>query len=49
MKTKTRTDRVQCTVQALTSFDKEYLLNLVSLYHIEVGWDELITKEAWSP
>jgi hypothetical protein len=45
MKTKTKTDRAQSTVQALTSFDKEYLLVLASLYHIEV-LDELITKEA---
>jgi hypothetical protein len=46
MKTETRkTDRVQSTAQALASFDKEYLLVLASLYHIEV-WDELITKEA---
>jgi hypothetical protein len=45
MKTKTKTDRVQSTAQVLASFDKEYLLLLASLYHIEV-WDELITKEA---
>jgi hypothetical protein len=42
---KTKTDRVQSTAQALARLDKEYLLLLASLYHIEV-WDELITKEA---
>jgi hypothetical protein len=45
MKTKTKTDRVQSTAQVLASFDKEYLLLLANLYHIEV-WDDLITKEA---
>ena len=45
MQTKNRTDRVQSTAQALATFDKEYLLVLASLYHIEV-WDELVTKEA---
>jgi len=45
MKTKSKTDRVQATAQVLGSFEKEYLLNLARLYHIEV-WDELITKEA---
>ena len=44
MKTKTKTDRVQSTAQALKSYDKDYLLILARLYHIEV-WDELITKE----
>jgi hypothetical protein len=44
-KTRTKTDRVQSTAEALESFDKEYLLILAGLYHIEV-WDELITKEA---
>ncbi|HEY5246864.1 MAG TPA: hypothetical protein VIJ15_00235 [Dermatophilaceae bacterium] len=43
-KTKTKTDRVQSTAQALKSYDKDYLLILARLYHIEV-WDELITKE----
>jgi len=45
METNAKIDRVQSTAQALTSFDKEYLLILASLYHIEV-WDELVTKEA---
>jgi hypothetical protein len=45
MKTKTKTDQVQSTAQVLASFDREYLLNLAMLYHIDV-WDELITKEA---
>jgi hypothetical protein len=44
MDTRTKTDRVHSTSQALASFDKEYLLILARLYHIEV-WDELITKE----
>jgi hypothetical protein len=44
-KIRTKTDRVQSTAEALASFDKEYLLILANLYHIEV-WDELITKEA---
>lgn len=44
-KTKTKTDRVQSTAQVLATFDKEYLLILARLYHIEV-LDELITKEA---
>jgi hypothetical protein len=44
MRTKTKTDHVQSTAQVLRSFDKEYLLILARLYHIEV-WDELITKE----
>jgi hypothetical protein len=42
---KTKTDvRVQCTAQALAAFDKEYLLTLARLYHIEV-WDKLISKK----
>jgi hypothetical protein len=45
MKTKTKTDRVQSTAEVLASFDREYLLILARLYHIDV-WDELITKEA---
>lgn len=45
MKTETKTDRVQSTAQALASFDREYLLTLARLYHIDV-WDDLITKEA---
>ena len=45
MKTKTETDRIQSTAHVLASFDKDYLLLLAGLYHIEV-WDELITKEA---
>ena len=45
MKTKTKTDRVQSTAHVLASFDKEYLLILANLYHIEV-WDDLVTKEA---
>jgi hypothetical protein len=44
-KIRTKADRVQSTAEALASFDKEYLLILANLYHIEV-WDELITKEA---
>jgi hypothetical protein len=45
VKTKTETDRIQSTAHVLASFDKDYLLLLAGLYHIEV-WDELITKEA---
>jgi hypothetical protein len=45
MKTKTKIDRVQSTAHVLASFDREYLLILAGLYHIDV-WDELITKEA---
>lgn len=44
-KIRTKTDCVQSTAEALAAFDKEYLLILANLYHIEV-WDELITKEA---
>lgn len=44
-KTRTKTDCVQSTAAVLASFDKEYLLILAHLYHIEV-WDEFITKEA---
>jgi hypothetical protein len=44
-KTRTKTERVQSTAQALATFDREYLLILARLYHIDV-WDELITKEA---
>ena len=43
--TRTKTDRVQSTARALKSYDKEYLLVLAGLYHIEV-WDKLITKDA---
>ena len=42
---RTKTDRVQSTARALKSYDKDYLLILAGLYHIEV-WDELITKDA---
>jgi hypothetical protein len=47
MKTKTspKTDRVQSTALALASYDKEYLIVLASLYHVEI-WDETITKDA---
>jgi len=45
MRTKTKTDRVQSTAQVLASFDKEYLLILARLYHIEI-WDQTISKEA---
>jgi hypothetical protein len=41
----TKADHVQSTAFALASFDKEYLLILARLYHIDV-WDELISKEA---
>jgi len=42
---RTKTDvRVQYTAQALAAFDKEYLLTLARLYHIEV-WDKLISKK----
>ncbi|MEP7191938.1 MAG: hypothetical protein ABI903_03640 [Actinomycetota bacterium] len=41
----TKTDRVQSTAQALASFDREYLLILARLYHVEI-WDESITKNA---
>ena len=44
MGTKTQTDRVQSTAQVLASFDRECLLTLARLYHIEI-WDESITKE----
>jgi hypothetical protein len=44
-KTRTKTERVQTTAHVLATFDKEYLLTLARLYHIDV-WDELITKEA---
>jgi hypothetical protein len=43
--TRTKTDRVQSTARALKSYDKDYLLILAGLYHIDV-WDELITKDA---
>jgi parvulin-like peptidyl-prolyl isomerase len=53
MKTKTiqdkaiqaKTDRVRSTARALAGYDKEYLLTLANLYHIEI-WDEKIAKEA---
>jgi len=41
----TKTDHVQSTARALVAFDKEYLLILARLYHIDV-WDDLVTKEA---
>jgi len=44
-KTRTKTECVQSTARALATFDKEYLLTLARLYHIDV-WDELITKDA---
>jgi len=43
--TETETERVQSTAQVLATFDREYLLILAGLYHIDV-WDELIAKEA---
>jgi len=42
---RTKADRVQSTAQDLASLDREYLLILARLYHIEV-WDESITKDA---
>ena len=42
---RTNADRVQSTAQDLASLDREYLLILARLYHIEV-WDESITKDA---
>ena len=42
---RTNADRVQSIAQDLASFDREYLLILARLYHIEV-WDESITKDA---
>jgi hypothetical protein len=44
-KTRTETERVQSTAQVLATFDREYLLILARLYHIDV-WDELIPKDA---
>ena len=43
--TKAKTDRVQSTARAPKSYDKNYLLNLAGLYHIEI-WDDRITKDA---
>ena len=43
--TKTKTDRVQSTAKVLASFEREHLLTLAMLYHIDV-WDKSITKEA---
>ena len=40
-----KTDRVRSTARVLAAYDKEYLLTLANLYHIEI-WDEKIGKEA---
>ncbi|MEP7036072.1 MAG: hypothetical protein ABI662_03230 [Dermatophilaceae bacterium] len=43
--TRTKPDRVQSTARALKSYDKEHLLVLAGLFHVEV-LDELVSKDA---